>query len=50
MWKQQQAYGTTYPSTKRFQAMFDLDILGLRAGGAAMFDTFHASKDDSNND
>lgn len=41
LWEAQKAYGTQYPSTKRYEAMFDLDILGLRAGGASRYDSFN---------
>lgn len=34
LWEKMKSYGTQYPSTQRFRAMNDLDILGLRQGGA----------------
>ena len=40
LWKKQQAYGGRYPSTRLHEAMFDLDILGLREGGAARFASY----------
>ena len=45
LWEKQKAYGTKYPSTEEYRAMFDLDILGLRAGGAAYYDDFHKSRE-----
>lgn len=35
LWEKMKSYGTQWPSTQRFRAMDDLDILGLRKGGAA---------------
>ena len=35
--------GGPYPSTNWRRAVFDLDLLGLRAGGAAKYDEFYAS-------
>jgi hypothetical protein len=35
--------GGKYPSTDMHQAIFDLDLLGLRACGAALFDDYHRS-------
>lgn len=45
-------YGHQYPSVMRYQAMFDLDIFGLRAGGAAKFNDFygHEEPDDTTSD
>ena len=40
MWKLQQTLKEKYPSTAKHQAIFELDILGLRKGGAAKFDTY----------
>lgn len=45
MWEKQKSYGTQYPSTCQHQAMFDLDILGLRAAGAAYYEDFHGSRE-----
>jgi hypothetical protein len=45
LWKQQQSYGTKSPSLEKFHAVFDLDMLGLRAGGAALQDSFFVSSD-----
>lgn len=35
--------GGKYPSTNRFQAVFDLDIFGLRAGGATKSSDYYGS-------
>lgn len=35
--------GGKYPWSNRYRAIFDLDLLGLRAGGAALFDEFYKS-------
>lgn len=40
IWAKAQSYDTKYPSTTLRQAIFDLDLLGLRAAGAAKYDTF----------
>ena len=40
LWQKQLSYNYQYPSTKKHEAMFDLDILGLRAAGVAKYDTF----------
>lgn len=41
MWARCQEYeGRSHPSCSRYQAVFDLDLLGLRAGGAARFGSF----------
>lgn len=45
MWEKQLSYKSKYPSTTNYQALFDLDILGLRKAGAAVFNDFHESKD-----
>jgi len=37
--------GGRYPSTNRYQAVFDLDIFGLRAGGAAKFSDFYGREE-----
>lgn len=37
-------------SVKRFKTIFDADILGLRAGGAALFDDFHKSVERQSSD
>lgn len=50
LWAQQKSYGTRYPSTEAHRAMFDLDILGLRAGGAAKYDDFHKSDEYGSSD
>jgi hypothetical protein len=38
MWNIQKRH--KYPGTERFRAVFELDLLGLRSGGAAKFKTF----------
>lgn len=43
LWEKQLSYKTKYPSTTARQAVFDLDVLGLRAGGAAKYKDFHES-------
>lgn len=35
LWAQMKSYGGSYPSTTAHRAVFDLDLLGLREGGAA---------------
>lgn len=35
-------YESPYPTTMRYRAVFDLDLLGLRAGGAAKHTDFYA--------
>lgn len=44
MWERAQEIDTKYPSTKMWEAAFDLDCLGLRKGGAALFDEFWGSR------
>lgn len=44
MWNRCLSYKDGYSSTKKHMAIFDEDLLGLRAGGAAYFDTFYGSK------
>lgn len=44
LWAKQLTYGGDYPSTEFHRAVFDLDILGLRAGGAAYYDEFYQSR------
>lgn len=34
-----------YPSTNRYRAVFECDLLGLREGGAALHDTFYGPSD-----
>ena len=43
LWEKQKAMGGTYPSTRGHEAVFELDMLGLRAGGAALYDKFYKS-------
>lgn len=35
--------GGKYPSTNKHQAAFEIDVFGLRAGGAAKYDTYYGS-------
>lgn len=42
MWAECLRIGRQYPSTTRYQAVFNLDLLGLRACGAALSDDFYA--------
>jgi len=46
MWEKCLSYKTQWPSTTMAHAIFDLDLLGLRKGGAAYFDEFYKSKED----
>lgn len=41
MWAECLRLGGRYPSTNRYHAVFNLDLLGLRAGGAALCDDFY---------
>lgn len=41
LWAQMKSYGSKYPSTENYRAVFDLDLLGLRAGNAAKYPDFH---------
>lgn len=45
LWDKCISYGTKYPSTCRYQAMFDLDVLGLRANGIAKHDSFYVTEE-----
>jgi hypothetical protein len=40
MWNKCLLYGSKYPSCEMHQAVFDEDLLGLRAGGASKFDSY----------
>jgi hypothetical protein len=44
MWEKQQGYGAR-ASLEDYRAIFDLDLLGLRAGGAAYYQDFDASRE-----
>jgi hypothetical protein len=44
LWAKQCSYGREYPSTDFYRAVFDLDILGLRAGGAAYYDDHYMTR------
>lgn len=50
MWEQALSYKTKYPSTERHRAVFDLDLLGLKAGGAARGKTYWDSNRPDDND
>lgn len=51
IWAEAQKFGTNYhPSTKLREAIFNLDLLGLRAAGAAKYDNFWASDEPSSDD
>lgn len=41
MWARAKSYGQAHASTERYRAVFDEDLLGLRAGGAARYDDFY---------
>lgn len=43
MWERIKTYPLTFSLFDRFQAIFDEDLLGLRAGGAAYHDDFYAA-------
>lgn len=45
LWAMQLSYGGKYPSTSGGRAMFDLDVLELRKGGAALYDDFYSSRE-----
>lgn len=44
VWEQCKKYTTSHPSTERHRAAIDLDVLGLRAGGAAMYTSFYGEE------
>lgn len=44
VWEECLAYGTSYPSGEFFRAIFELDMLGLRACGAALAKTYWGNK------
>jgi hypothetical protein len=44
MWTLSQKLNKKYPSTAHHQAIFDLDLLGIRAAGIAYFDNYHESR------
>lgn len=50
IWAEAQKYGTDYPSTKLREAIFNLDLLGLRAAGAAKYDSFWGADEPSSDD
>ena len=47
IWKKAQTLNKKYPSTALHQAAFELDIMGLRAAGAALGNTYYACTSDS---
>lgn len=46
IWEKAKSYGTKYPSTTFHQAIFDLDLMGLRAGGAAKYPDYYDHDND----
>lgn len=51
LWDQCCSYeGGRYPSTLKHRAIFDLDLLGLRAGGAAKYDSYYGRYEQVNRD
>jgi len=45
MWKRCLELSDEYPSCRKHQAIFELDLLGLRKAGAALFDSFYGDYD-----
>jgi len=45
LWKKCLSIGGNYPSTNRYRAVFELDLLGLRKGKAAKFKSFYGAYD-----
>jgi hypothetical protein len=43
MWQHCLAAKKQHPSTRRHQTVFELDLIGARAAGCALFDDYHAS-------
>lgn len=41
IWAKAQSYGSQHPSTDLRQAIFDLDVMGLRAAGAAKYEHYY---------
>ena len=41
LWEKMLSYGASFPSTKHHEAIFDLDMLGLRVGGAAKYENYY---------
>ena len=50
MWDACKATKTSYPSTNMHQCIFELDLLGLRAGGAAKHDDSYKDDRDTSSD
>lgn len=46
LWERQLSYGDRYASLEVYRAAFELDILGLRAGEAAFFESYAQTVDD----
>jgi hypothetical protein len=46
IWQKQCSYGTKHPMSKLYVALFDLDMLGLRAAGAAKYADFFGRQHD----
>lgn len=47
IWEKARSMSKTYPSTMLREAAFELDTLGLRAGGAAKYNTYYDSDSES---
>ena len=47
IWEKAKSMGSTYPSTRLREAAFELDIMGLRAAGAALSNDFYGCTSDS---
>lgn len=43
MWEVCLSHGAQYPSTRMHEAIFEADLLGLRKGGAAKYDSYYKS-------
>lgn len=51
MWEKCLSYKANYPSTERHRAIFDLDLLGLKAGGACLVQNYwDSNRPDTSND
>lgn len=51
MWERAKTYGNrTHASCDRHRAIFDEDLLGLRAGGAALFNDFYGRREEPEED
>ena len=50
LWKKAQSMDAVYPSTVLHKAVFDLDLLGFRATGAALGDAYYGESRDKDTD